>query len=45
MLDDGVLLTRVGAGHTAYLSGNACIVQKVDAFLVDGTVPRYGARC
>ncbi|MBU4336353.1 MAG: alpha/beta hydrolase [Actinobacteria bacterium] len=44
-LDSGVLLTREGEGHTAYSSGNACIVKAVDAFLVDGTVPAEGTTC
>jgi len=44
-LANGVLLTRDGDGHTAYLSGNTCIVDNVNAFLVDGTVPRSGTRC
>jgi pimeloyl-ACP methyl ester carboxylesterase len=45
ILDNGVLLTRVGDGHTAYESGNKCIVNKVDAFFVDGTLPPAGTRC
>jgi pimeloyl-ACP methyl ester carboxylesterase len=45
ILDNGVLLTRAGDGHTAYESGNKCIVNKVDAFLVDGTLPAAGTRC
>jgi pimeloyl-ACP methyl ester carboxylesterase len=44
-LSSGVLLTRKGEGHTAYLSGNSCIVKKVDGFLVDGTVPAKGTTC
>lgn len=44
-LDSGVLLTRRGEGHTAYSSGNQCIVKAVDAFLVDGTVPAEGTTC
>jgi len=40
-----VLISRDGDGHTAYLSGNACIVKAVDAFLVDGTVPEAGLLC
>ncbi len=45
LLDNGVLLTRNGDGHTAYLSGNSCIVSAVNAFLVDGTAPPNGTRC
>lgn len=44
-LRTGVLLTRDGDGHTAYLSGNACITKAVDAYLVRGTVPKDGTRC
>ena len=44
-LSSGVLISRDGDGHTAYLSGNACIVKAVDAFLVDGTVPEAGLLC
>jgi pimeloyl-ACP methyl ester carboxylesterase len=44
-LDNAVLLTRDGDGHTAYVSGNPCIVSAVNAFLVDGTVPAAGTRC
>jgi len=44
-LDNGVLLTRNGDGHTAYLSGNRCIVQNVDDFLIGGTVPAIGTSC
>lgn len=40
LLDSGVLLTREGEGHTAYLLGNnPCIKDAVTGFLVDGTVP------
>jgi hypothetical protein len=44
-LDNGVLLTRVGDGHTAYTSGNPCIVSAVDAFLVEGMIPAEGTTC
>jgi hypothetical protein len=44
-LESGVLLTREGDGHTAYLSGNTCIQRAVDKYLVDGTVPKKGTRC
>jgi len=44
-LSSGVLLTRKGEGHTAYLSGNSCIVKHVDDFLVKGTVPAKGSHC
>ncbi len=44
-LQSGVLLTRVGDGHTAYLEGNACIDAKVEAYLLRGTPPADGTRC
>lgn len=44
-LDNGVLLTRDGDGHTAYGRSNYCIDNAVDAFLLDGKVPADGTRC
>jgi pimeloyl-ACP methyl ester carboxylesterase len=44
-LESAVLLTRKGDGHTAYLSGNACITKAVDRYLVDGTAPEDGTTC
>ena len=44
-LDNGVLLTRNGDGHTAYLSGNHCIIQNVDEFFIAGSVPATGTSC
>lgn len=44
-LSSGVLLTREGDGHTAYLSGNKCIATAVNAYLVEGTVPEKGKVC
>lgn len=44
-LTSGVLLTREGDGHTAYSSGNQCITQAVDAYLVKGKVPKDGTIC
>ncbi len=41
-LESGVLLTRDGEGHTAYLSGNSCITEAITGYLVDGTVPKDG---
>ncbi|HET9078783.1 MAG TPA: alpha/beta hydrolase [Acidimicrobiales bacterium] len=43
-LAKGVLLTRVGEGHTAY-PYSACVRSAVDAYLIDLTVPRAGTRC
>lgn len=43
-LQHGVLLTRVGDGHTAY-PFSACIRSYVDAYLTKLTVPPAGIRC
>nr|WP_171782223.1 alpha/beta hydrolase [Isoptericola halotolerans] len=44
-LDSGVLVTYEGEGHTAYGRSNDCIMDAVDDFLVDGTVPEDGLTC
>lgn len=44
-LQSGVLLTRKGDGHTAYASGDDCITDLVDDYLVDGTVPKPNTIC
>jgi pimeloyl-ACP methyl ester carboxylesterase len=44
-LDSGVLLTRNGDGHTAYHSGNDCIDQTVNDYLLNDTVPPNGKVC
>lgn len=44
-LEDATLLTYEGDGHTAYTSGSECIQQKVDAYLLKGTMPADGTRC
>ncbi|GAA1953729.1 alpha/beta hydrolase [Nocardioides panacihumi] len=44
-LDSGVLVTRDGDGHTAYNSGNKCVDSALEAYLIDGTVPRDGLAC
>lgn len=44
-LDAGVLITRVGEGHTGYNKGNVCVDSAVNAFFLDGTVPEDGLRC
>lgn len=44
-LSTGVLVTHVGEGHTAYATGSTCVQKLVDAYLVDGTVPKDGVRC
>ncbi len=44
-LGNAVLVTFEGEGHTAYARSNACIVDAIDAFFVDNTVPADGLRC
>lgn len=44
-LENGVLITRVGEGHTGYNKGNSCVDSAVEGFLIDGTVPEDGLRC
>ncbi|MEU5367309.1 alpha/beta hydrolase [Streptomyces sp. NPDC005925] len=43
--DTGVLLTWKGTGHGAYGSGSACVDSTVDAYLLNGAVPRDGKVC
>ncbi|MCL1871403.1 MAG: alpha/beta hydrolase [Promicromonosporaceae bacterium] len=44
-LSSGRLVTYQGEGHTAYARSNDCILNAVDAFLVEGTVPKSGLTC
>ena len=44
-LSSGRLLTWQGTVHTAYHQGSDCIDDKVEAYLLSGTVPAEGARC
>ena len=44
-LENGVLVTRVGEGHTGYNKGSSCVDTAVEGFLIDGTVPDDGLRC
>ncbi|WP_348670269.1 alpha/beta hydrolase [uncultured Microbacterium sp.] len=44
-LSSGVLITRVGEGHTGYNKGNACVDDAVDAYLLNGTVPDGDITC
>ncbi|MER6226769.1 alpha/beta hydrolase [Streptomyces sp900105755] len=41
----GVELTWKGEGHGAYGSGSDCVDSTVNAYLVDGTVPKDGTVC
>jgi pimeloyl-ACP methyl ester carboxylesterase len=43
-LDHGVLLTRVGEGHTGY-EFSACVRAATDLYLTDLAVPAAGTRC
>ncbi|WP_062465163.1 alpha/beta hydrolase [Demequina soli] len=44
-LASSTLLTYQGEGHTAYGRSNSCILDAVDGYLVDGTMPVSGKRC
>ncbi|MCU1571673.1 MAG: peptidase [Naasia sp.] len=44
-LESAVLLTYVGEGHIAYDEGDPCIVDAVDTYFIDGTVPEDGLVC
>lgn len=39
------LLTRDGLGHVSYTSGNGCIVESVDAYLLEGALPEEDTVC
>ena len=39
-LSSGVLVTRVGEGHTGYNKGNACVDSAVETYLLEGTAAR-----
>ncbi|MER7174466.1 alpha/beta hydrolase, partial [Streptomyces mesophilus] len=44
-LEDAVLLTREGVGHTSYRTSGRCIDDAVDAALIDGDLPTEGTVC
>lgn len=44
-LENGVLVSFDGDGHTAYTRSNSCVDDAVDAFFIDGAVPEDGLRC
>lgn len=44
-LEEGVLVTRVGEGHTGYNKGNSCVDGAVEMYLLDDVVPEDGLRC
>jgi pimeloyl-ACP methyl ester carboxylesterase len=44
-LSSGVLVTRVGEGHTGFNKGNTCVDDAVNDYFTKGTVPQDGLRC
>ena len=44
-LESGVLVSRDGDGHTGYNSGNECVDEAIEGYLIDGTVPEDGLEC
>ncbi|MEP7090884.1 MAG: alpha/beta hydrolase [Nocardioidaceae bacterium] len=41
----GVLITRVGDGHTGYHRGSTCVDDAVEGYLVTGAIPKDGLVC
>ncbi|MFC4013189.1 alpha/beta hydrolase [Nonomuraea purpurea] len=44
-LKTGVLVTYEGEGHGAYLSGNGCVMETVDAYVLEGKAPAANTTC
>ncbi|PPG67891.1 alpha/beta hydrolase [Rathayibacter rathayi] len=44
-LSAGHLVTYHGEGHTAYNKSNSCVNDAVDAYLLEGTVPKEDPQC
>ncbi len=44
-LDSSALITFDGDGHTAYTRSNSCVDDAVDAYYLDGALPKDGLRC
>jgi pimeloyl-ACP methyl ester carboxylesterase len=44
-LQSGVLVSRDGDGHTGYNSGNECVDEAIEDYLVGGSVPQDGLEC
>ena len=44
-LEDAVLLTREGVGHTSYRTSGPCVDDAVDAALIDRVLPADGTVC
>ncbi|AZN30460.1 alpha/beta hydrolase [Flaviflexus salsibiostraticola] len=44
-LENGILVTWEGEGHTAYGTAGECIDDAVDRYFIDGELPEDGLRC
>jgi hypothetical protein len=44
-LSQGVLLTRIGEGHTGYGKGSQCTDSAIDRYLLTGVTPSPGTVC
>ena len=44
-LDNAVLVSYDGDGHTAYGRSNTCVDSAIDAYYVQGRVPKDGLKC
>jgi pimeloyl-ACP methyl ester carboxylesterase len=44
-LEPAVLVTRDGDGHTGYQSGNRCVDEVIEGYLLDGDVPSDDVDC
>lgn len=44
-LESAVLIRRDGDGHTAYNSGNECVDEAIESYLLDGTAPTKTLDC
>lgn len=44
-LESGILITRVGEGHTGYNKGNICVDRAVEDYFLNDVVPEDGLRC
>ena len=44
-LDNAVLVSLDGDGHTAYTRGSQCVDHAIDAYYVQGVVPKDGLMC
>lgn len=44
-LESGVLIEFEGEGHIAYSQGDACVINAVDSYFIEGEVPEDGLKC